>query len=72
VIESTPIDRLQDLAFLAAYTGELPASARDEREKSFNAARTVKQGKWLADEVAKTLISLRRVAGCRSAGTCHW
>jgi hypothetical protein len=58
VIKSTPVDRLQDLAFLAAYTGELPVSARNERDTSFNKRRTAKQDKWLAEEIAKTVKSL--------------
>lgn len=58
VIESTPIDRLQDLAFLAAYTEALPASARNERDKSFNARRSEEQGEWLAEEIARIVKSL--------------
>jgi hypothetical protein len=58
VIASTPIDRLQDLAFLAAYTEELPASARNERETSFNAPRADEQGEWLAEEIARIVKSL--------------
>lgn len=58
VIKSTPMDRLQDLAFLAAYTEELPASARHEQDKDFNASRTAEQSEWLADEIAKTVKSI--------------
>lgn len=57
-IRSTPMDRLQDLAFLAAYTEEVPASVANPREKKFNAARTNAQGEWLAQEIRKTVKSL--------------
>lgn len=67
VIESTAIDRLQDLAFLAAYTEALPSSARNEREKSFNAPRTDEQGKWLADEIARMVKAL----GLHSGGEAN-
>jgi hypothetical protein len=58
VIESTAIDRLQDLAFLAAYTDEVPAAARNERERSFNAPRTDEQDKWLAAEIRQAVKEL--------------
>jgi hypothetical protein len=58
VIQSTLIDRLHDLAFLAAYTEELSVSARNEQEKRFNTARTGEQEQWLEAEITRTVKSL--------------
>jgi len=64
VIESQRIDRLQDLAFLAAYTEELPAYARNKREKLLHEGRTAEQKAWLAKELkdVATEIGLLRPA----------
>jgi len=58
VIPAKRIDRLHDLAFLAAYTEEVPTAARSEEEEEFNARRNNEQQKWLAEAVAKAVKDL--------------
>jgi hypothetical protein len=47
------IDRLQDLAFLAAYTEPLPVSSNHVRERTFAVGRDAKQEEWLRSAIEK-------------------
>jgi hypothetical protein len=70
------IDRLQDLAFLAANTEELQPSSRHARDLAFAAGRTGEQQDWLRSEVGKAVecLGLRQDpdADCIREAVAFW